>query len=136
MEKLRKFNTEEEFLNIKNSLEYPHVCYTDDTKNVWVKRDKVKLITFTIDGTKQYTAEEGMTWGEWLTSVYNVGGFTADGPNSTIELCYNECGSNNFVSYMSKYIDAYEDELIIPNFNYEHVEMSESFGNLVCDCDF
>jgi hypothetical protein len=29
------------------------------------------LITFTIDGT-EYQAEEGMTWGEWVDSEYNV----------------------------------------------------------------
>lgn len=32
---------------------------------------KPKLITFTIDGT-QYSAEEGMTWGEWVNSSYNT----------------------------------------------------------------
>lgn len=34
------------------------------------------LISFTIDGTS-YQAEEGMTWGEWLASSYNTGGFKA-----------------------------------------------------------
>lgn len=33
--------------------------------------DSVNLITFTIDGT-EYQAEEGMTWGEWVDSEYNV----------------------------------------------------------------
>lgn len=31
------------------------------------------IITFTIDGTA-YQAEEGMTWGEWVDSEYNVNG--------------------------------------------------------------
>ena len=39
MEKLRKFNTEEEFLNIKNSLEYPQVSLTQDNGKVWVKEE-------------------------------------------------------------------------------------------------
>ena len=30
-----------------------------------------KLITFTIDGTT-YQAIDGMTWGEWVDSEYNV----------------------------------------------------------------
>lgn len=34
----------------------------------------VAEITFTIDGT-EYKALEGMTWGEWLESEYNTGGF-------------------------------------------------------------
>lgn len=40
-----------------------------------------ELITFTIDGTS-YQAEEGMTWGEWVASDYNTGGYSigyADG---------------------------------------------------------
>lgn len=39
------------------------------------------LITFTIDGT-EYQAESGMTWGEWVESDYNTGGYSigyADG---------------------------------------------------------
>lgn len=32
---------------------------------------EVKLISFTIDGA-EYQAEEGMTWGEWVESEYNV----------------------------------------------------------------
>lgn len=33
------------------------------------------LITFTINGI-EYQAEEGMTWGEWVASNYNSGGYT------------------------------------------------------------
>lgn len=33
-----------------------------------------KLITFTIAGTT-YQAIDGMTWGEWVDSEYNTGGF-------------------------------------------------------------
>ena len=36
-----------------------------------------KLITFTIDGTT-YQAIKGMTWGEWVNSEYNTGGFYAE----------------------------------------------------------
>lgn len=31
------------------------------------------LITFTVDGV-EYQAEEGMTWGEWVDSEYDVNG--------------------------------------------------------------
>ena len=49
MEKLRKFKTEEEFLNIKNSLEYPQVSLTDDNGKVWVKeKENYILATFYI----------------------------------------------------------------------------------------
>ena len=33
------------------------------------------IIDFTIDGNP-YQAEEGMTWGEWVTSSYNTAGYT------------------------------------------------------------
>ena len=35
---------------------------------------KQEIITFTIDGVT-YQAENGMTWGEWIESDYNTGGF-------------------------------------------------------------
>ena len=34
----------------------------------------VTLINFSIEGTA-YQAEEGMTWGEWVASSYNTGGY-------------------------------------------------------------
>ena len=37
----------------------------------WTVVNSGDLITFTIDGT-EYQAEEGMTWGEWVDSEYNV----------------------------------------------------------------
>ena len=39
---------------------------------------EVTLITFTFKGTT-YQAEEGMTWGEWVSSKYNTDGFTQRG---------------------------------------------------------
>ena len=38
----------------------------------------VATISFTIDGT-EYKALEGMTWGEWVESEYNTGGFYVGG---------------------------------------------------------
>lgn len=55
---------------------------TDEEFITWLKANATKqeptIITFTIGGTT-YQAEEGMTWGDWLTSQYNTGGFEADG---------------------------------------------------------
>ncbi len=34
----------------------------------------IVLISFTIDGT-EYQAEEGMTWNDWCSSIYNTGSF-------------------------------------------------------------
>ena len=45
------------------------------------------LITFTIDGI-EYQAEEGMTWGEWVNSKYNIDGY----------LNYNRLITNSSVS--------------------------------------
>ena len=40
----------------------------------WLNANGKRVITFTIDGATYY-AEEGMTWGEWVESEYNTGGF-------------------------------------------------------------
>lgn len=34
----------------------------------------ISLISFTVD-SKSYSAEEGMTWNEWVNSEYNTGGY-------------------------------------------------------------
>ena len=34
----------------------------------------IAIISFTI-GTRSYQAQDGMTWGEWVESEYNTGGF-------------------------------------------------------------
>ena len=47
------------------------------TFTVAVKDVPKPLISFTIDGTS-YQAEEGMTWGDWVNSAYNTGGFRGD----------------------------------------------------------
>lgn len=74
MEKLRKFKTEEEFLNIKNSLEYPQVSLTQDNGKVWVKSN---LCSFTISGNHgddvTFNFEDGMTWNDFAESKYNDG---------------------------------------------------------------
>ncbi len=43
-----------------------------------------QTIVFTIDGTTYY-AEEGMTWGEWVESEYNTGGFYVSTDGKYIE---------------------------------------------------
>ena len=40
MEKLKKFETEEKFLNIKDTLEYPQVSLTDDNGKIWVNESE------------------------------------------------------------------------------------------------
>ena len=37
--------------------------------------DNIPIITFYITNT-EYQAEDGMTWGEWVDSKYNVDGFS------------------------------------------------------------
>lgn len=51
----------------------------------WLKANATKqgtstptLISFTLDG-KEYQAEEGMTWADWVASEYNTGRYRADG---------------------------------------------------------
>ncbi len=54
MEKLRKFETEEEFLNEKNSFNYPTVSLTDDNGKVWVmEEENYILATYLWDVTDE-----------------------------------------------------------------------------------
>lgn len=49
-----------------------------------------KLITFTIDDTT-YQAMNGMTWGEWVNSIYNTKGCVANTTDDRVEK-----GKNNY----------------------------------------
>ena len=44
MEKLRKFETEEQYLIIKDDIEYPQVSYTENNEKVWVKEKPISYI--------------------------------------------------------------------------------------------
>ena len=44
MEKLRKFETEEQYLNEKETLEYPCVSLTADNEKVWIKEKQISYI--------------------------------------------------------------------------------------------
>ena len=44
MKNLKNFETEEEFNNIKDSLEYPSLSYTDDNGKVWIENEQNYII--------------------------------------------------------------------------------------------
>jgi hypothetical protein len=71
----------------------------------------VELISFTIDGD-HYEAEAGMTWGEWIESSYNTGGFTCSGDNSKVytsnNLCWVHSDADVYGSYTIVADNAYE----------------------------
>jgi hypothetical protein len=79
----------------------------------YVYFDKVNIIPFTINGT-EYNAIEGMTWGEWINSDYNVEdayGISSDG---YVKFKRTDGTFYYFDSFISK------DELIIENGKYTH----------------
>lgn len=82
---------------------------------------KSSIISFTIDGTS-YTAEEGMTWGEWVASDYNTNGFVeSDGSIvSTI---------GNPLVYNNTYVNS--DDVIIYNTHYttDDIDTSHNGGS-------
>lgn len=49
-----------------------------------IEASKINLISFTLDG-KEYQAEEGMAWEEWVASEYNTGKYRADGSHVSDE---------------------------------------------------
>lgn len=63
----------------------PAVSYCEQENEVhYAAVGSVTLITFTVSGTS-YQAEEGMTWGDWVDSSYNTGGFVLNtGHENTI----------------------------------------------------
>lgn len=58
-------------LNASRGYVYDTSKYTNYSMRPFALLDNCNLISFTIDGTYYY-AEEGMTWGEWVDSEYNV----------------------------------------------------------------
>lgn len=72
----------------------------------------VTTISFTI-GRVEYTAEEGMTWGEWVVSEYNTDGFVADiqiwDSTTTAYVVYQDIAvsqSDEIVENRAYYVDA------------------------------
>jgi hypothetical protein len=68
-----------------------------------------KIITFTIDGVS-YSAKEGMTWGEWIKSSYNTGGFTIG--------LYNFIYSSDNTRYIT---DVYWDISEVARFDTDYI---------------
>lgn len=72
---------------------------------------KVKLISFTID-VFQYQAQEGMTWGEWVSSQYNTNGYYVD-TDGSIAHQNGWVGTSGYYVFSSKVIqEGYEYFLI------------------------
>lgn len=74
MKYLKKFSTESEYQTFKNGDDWvtPNVSAIEEDNGLFYN-EIPKLISFTVycggDGfTKEYTAEEGMTWEEWINS--------------------------------------------------------------------
>lgn len=76
----------------------------------------VPLITFTIDNVK-YRAEEGMTWGEWVNSKYNIDGY----------LIYNNIIVNSSIS-RNVYTHATGSV-----FSYEIIKYATYYGDVFSD---
>lgn len=85
----------------------------------YVYFDKVNIIPFTINGT-EYNAIEGMTWGEWINSDYNVEekyGLECKEINGAVIFKLNSGGY--YVSEASLGV-LHENDIIIANGSYTH----------------
>jgi hypothetical protein len=105
MEKLRKFETEEELFNDTSS-EYPTVAYTEDTDKVWVKEElkEIKIYGFKncFDELPPFTinAFSSMTWEEWFNSEYydnrlKIWYFNYDDKYYVVESSSDKCLEND-----------------------------------------
>lgn len=80
--------------------------YNTHTANGTFYYSSVNLISFTIDG-ESYTAEEGMTWTEWLANNdYNTSGFWSDTLDGTTTVIIEHTG-------ISGYGVAYNDAFVV-----------------------
>ena len=77
----------------------------------YVYFDKVNIITFTINGT-EYNAIEGMTWGEWINSDYNIN--SAYGLSDSGKVVFKVTSGGFY------YVGPTKEELIIENEKYTH----------------
>lgn len=94
----------------------------------YVYFDKVNIIPFTINGT-EYNAIEGMTWGEWINSDYNVEekyGLECEKINGNVIFKLNNGGY--YVSETSIGILLNGTDIIIANGNYANTGMAEKIN--------
>ena len=95
----------------------------------YVYFDKViNIISFTINGT-EYNAIEGMTWGEWINSDYNVEekyGLECEKINGNVIFKLNNGGY--YVSETSIGILLNGTDIIIANGNYANTGMAEKIN--------
>lgn len=85
----------------------------------YVYFDKVNIITFTINGT-EYNAIEGMTWGKWVNSEYNIEkkyGLECEKINGNVIFKLNSGGY--YVSEASLGV-LHGNDIIIANGSYTH----------------
>ena len=86
--------------------------YTDSAASnaVTVTKGTTPLITFGIEGGN-YSAEEGMTWGEWVASSYNTANFVIANTNQI-----QDSSTGKYVAVADERVTT--DEAIIANKSY------------------
>jgi hypothetical protein len=80
-----------------------------------IQNELLGIITFTIDGT-EYTADKGMTWGEWVNSEYNTIGLIVDTEYNAIRPIGS---SSTAVRGGELYLSVDADTVIESGFPYE-----------------
>lgn len=124
-------DTVEVYLKARSS-SYPTAAYylvaCIDWDNGWSSDSggsTVQTITFTISssvlGTKTYTAESGMTWGEWVESSYNTnkGSVYVNGG-------YVQCNAEDL---MYNYKSVLPTDVIVANATYKDQLTEDDHGN-------
>ena len=74
----------------------------------------IGLITFNINNILYY-AENGMTWGQWVSSAYNTSDLDTFCVDGTGPIVYGK-----YVLYDSSYTEVLSDDLIIADAIYSH----------------
>ena len=118
MEKLRKFETEEQYLNEKESLEYPQISLTADNEKVWVKSNLCSFnIIYNNNEYQTFYFKKGMTWTDFINSPYNIS--ICDESENTFELSYYFSGEYNCIRN------------ICADYRHTFICYNDNHGNLV-----
>ena len=145
MEKLRKFNLEDDYLEIKESLEYPTLSLTDDNGKVWVKEKPISYII-----AKYYISEEDVNkptllWGGYSSlqyaDYYIIDGEQIDNKNSSLmDYTFNSIGEHTVEVYFKGYVDSlscgfvFAENLISVDLSNFDTSKVTSMGQMFQDC--
>ena len=121
MKYINKFLNSAEYQQFLGGGDYvtPNVTYIKGSGIIMKPKYIVKIIKFYVASSFfgeefiEYTATEGMTWGEWVNSIYNVDGFYFVADSMAGNYLRSPNGTVDYGGFL-----IHGDEVIIENYYY------------------